>query len=345
LKRTRAAAVALGALLASASPAHASGVDRSDCAVDGRYVMGTILQIELCADDAGARTVAIDAAFATARHIEDVLTTFSDESPTVRLNAHAGEGPQPLPPEVVELLASSRSHHARTAGTFDVTVAPLIRLWREAGSEGREPSPDELVAARARVGSEGIALGADGSTAALAGGMAVDFGGIGKGYALDRAAGLLRASGIERALLDFGRSSVVALGGPLDAWAWRLLLEHPARGALGVIALRDRSLSVSGSLAQGAVVGGRRYGHVIDPRSGRPLERDLVAAVVAPEAELAEVLSKALLILGEEAGIALVESVQGAEALLADADGRTWSTRGWSAATSFAPAAPTAGGT
>lgn len=345
MTRGRAAAVALGALLSGASPVHAGGGDRSACVVDGRYVMGTILQVEICVPDARARQVALDAAFANALHLDAVLTTFTD-SPTVQLNAHAGEGQQPLPPEVVELLASSRSHHSRTAGTFDVTVAPLVRLWRDAGHEGRVPTPDELGAARARVGSERIALGADGATAALAtAGMAVDFGGIAKGYALDRAAGQLRALGVGSALLDFGRSSVVAIGSPRDAPAWRLLLEHPARGALGVIALRDRSLSVSGSLAQGSEVAGRRYGHVIDPRSGRPLERDLVAAVIAPDAELAEVLSKALLVLGEESGIALVESVPSAEGFLADADGRTWTTRGWGVATSFAPAASAAGGT
>jgi len=209
--------------------------------IDGRYVMGTILQVELCSIDPAAQRAALDATFTAARHIDEMLTTYAADGPTSRFNAHAGQGAQALPPEVIEVLASARSHHILTAGTFDVTVGPLLALWRVAGENGRIPAPQALAAARARVGSERILLGSDGRSAALPDqGMAVDFGGIGKGYALDRLMARLRASGLDRALLDFGRSSVWALGQPPDAPAWRLLLEHPSRGAIGVISLRDR---------------------------------------------------------------------------------------------------------
>lgn len=313
----------------------------AECATDGRYVMGTILQIELCAADPRLRDDGFAASFAAAQRLDALLTTYDPGSPTSQLNARAGQGAQPVPPEVVELLASSREYTLLTGGTFDVTVGPLVALWNESGAAGRIPSEAALGRARSRVGSARIVLGTDGRWAALAdAGMAVDFGGIGKGYALDRIAAGLRASGVEQALLDFGRSSVWALGQPRDADAWRLLLEHPSSGPLGVLALRDRALSVSGSLAQGNEIAGRRYGHVLDPRTGRPLERDLLAAVVAPSAELAEALSKALLILGESEGIALLEDFAGVEGLLAEADGRSWATRGWQAAVAFEPAPP-----
>ena len=315
--------------LAAATSVHAA----SECTTDGRYVMGTILQLELCAPHRERRQQVLDAAFAAAQRLDGLLTTYSPDSPTSRLNASAGKGPQALPPEVVELLAASREYQLLTDGTFDVTVGPLVALWRDAGVTGRVPANAAIAAARARVGSGRIVLDGDGRAAALAdAGMAVDFGGIGKGYALDRVAAGIRAAGVDSALLDFGRSSVWALGHPPDAPAWHLLLEHPSRGPIGVIALRDgQALSVSGSLAQGSEIAGRRYGHVLDPRSGWPLERDLLAAVVAPSAELAEALSKALLILGETDGIALLGRWPGVEALLADADGRSWATSGWSA--------------
>ena len=123
-------------------------------------------------------------------------------------------------------------------------------------------------------------------------GVSVDLGGIAKGWALDRMLPLLRERGIERALLDFGQSSVWALGAPPGAAGWRLLARGPDEGALGVLTLVDQALSVSGSLGQWVEIGGRRYGHVLDPRSGLALERRRQALVVAPNATLAEALSK-----------------------------------------------------
>ena len=123
-------------------------------------------------------------------------------------------------------------------------------------------------------------------------GVSVDLGGIAKGWALDRMLPLLRERGIERALLDFGQSSVWALGAPPGAAGWRLLARGPDEGALGVLTLSDQALSVSGSLGQWVEIGGRRYGHVLDPRSGLPLERRRQALVVAPNAALAEALSQ-----------------------------------------------------
>jgi thiamine biosynthesis lipoprotein len=146
------------------------------------------------------------------------------------------------------------------------------------------------------------------------------------------------------ALLSFGQSSMRAVGAPPGARGWRILLRRPdvADGPresafAGVLTLRDRSLSVSGSLGQWVEIAGRRYGHVIDPRSGRPLERRLVSAVVAPDATLAEALSKALLVLGEDEGMALLDGLPEVEGWLADADGRQWSTRGWAEAVRFEP--------
>jgi thiamine biosynthesis lipoprotein len=334
LTTARLAARIVLVLLCAATSARAA----APCATDGRYVMGTILQLEICTPDESRRRDAFASSFAAAQHLDAILTTYVTDSPVSQLNAHAGEGARAVPPEVVELLASSRAYAPETGGTFDVTVGPLVALWRASGAAGRVPADDVLQRVRARVGSDRIVLGADGRSAALAdAGMAVDFGGIGKGYALDRLAARLRASGIDAALLDFGRSSVRALGVPPEGRAWRLLLEHPSTGPVGVIGLRDQALSVSGSLAQQSEIGGRRYGHVIDPRTGRPLERDLLAAVVAPSAELAEALSKALLILGEGDGVELLERFAGVDGMLVDASGGRWTTRGWQEAVRFEP--------
>ena len=172
--------------------------------------------------------------------------------------------------------------------------------------------------------------------------MSIDLGGIAKGYALDRMLPALRDAGITSALLSFGQSSAWAFGVPPGAPGWRLLARGPDGGFSGILTLRDAALSVSGSLGQWSEIEGRRYGHVLDPRSGEPLTRRREALVVAPNATLAEALSKALLVLGEREGIALIEAQHGCEALLLDAEGGAWSTSGWQLRTAFEPLEPEA---
>ncbi|MGH7336078.1 MAG: FAD:protein FMN transferase, partial [Myxococcota bacterium] len=175
-----------------------------------------------------------------------------------------------------------------------------------------------------------------GATASLAPGGAVDLGGVAKGYALDRARERLGAR-VDAALLSFGQSSTWAIGRPPGASGWRLLARGPDGGFAGVLTLRDRALSVSESLGQWNEIDGRRYGHVLDPRTGEPLVHDREALVVTRDATLAEALSKALLVLGPAEGIALIEAWPDAEALLLDANGQAWRTRGWQDATRFEP--------
>lgn len=330
--RAKRYAAALLLAACSAAPRAEEG-----CTRDGRYVMGTVLQMELCAPDAELRQRMFEPAFADAMRLDSLLTTYSAESPTSRLNARAGRGPTELPPEVIEVLALSRSYADLAGGTFDVTVGPLIALWRQAGRIGRLPSEAALSDARSRVGSGALLIAADGRSALLAReGMHIDLGGIGKGYALDRLAARLRSAGVGGALLDFGRSSIWALGRPPGADGWRLLVQNPAGERLGVVTLRNQALSVSGSLGQSSEIAGRRYGHVIDPRTGWPMERDLLACVVAPSAALAEALSKALLLLGEQEGVTLLERLPEVEGMLAEAGGRSWATSGWERSVAFA---------
>jgi len=301
------------------------------CVSDGRYIMGTVLEITLCATDAVAGRRTVDTLFATATNLDALLTTFSPDSPISRLNAWAGRGAQIVPPEVADLLSLSLSYWRITDRTFDITVGPLMALWRQAAATHVLPSHAAVRQARIRIGSEKVKLLPGNRVALTRPGMAIDLGGIGKGYALDQLTTFLRKQGLSQALLDFGQSSIWALGTPPDAEGWHLLIQQPDGETVGIITLRDQALSVSGSLGQTFVVNGNRYGHVIDPRSGVPLQRDLLACVIAPSATQAEALSKALLILGEHEGIALLHRFPGVEGLLVESDGQRWMTPGWTA--------------
>jgi len=309
-----------------------AGASFAETLRSGRYQMGTVLEITLeDADPARARE-ALDDCFALGARLERIFTTFDTASPTSRMNASAG-APFAAPPELVHLLRDARRFGALTDGAFDVTVGPLMALWREAARSGRWPGAREISSARARVGVDRIRIDAAGRVT-LAPGMAVDFGGLAKGWALDRMGELLRKRGITRALLDFGGSSLLALGTPAGAPGWRILVSGRA-GALGVVTLHDQSLSVSASLSQSSTVKGRRLGHVIDPRSGRPLEEERQAVVSAPDGARAEALSTALLVLPVDRGLALVEERPGVEAWIRGFAQASVQSRGFAPATSF----------
>jgi thiamine biosynthesis lipoprotein len=301
---------------------------------DGRPAMGTILEITLHARDAPLARATLGELYALAARLDAVMTLYDPESDLSRLNRTAGRGPAPVASELAQILAASIAYSRLTSGAFDVTVRPLVALWTQAGQTGVPPRAEELARARALVGSDQIRLGASAVTLAREG-VSVDLGGIAKGWALDRMLPLLRERGVAHALLDFGQSSLWALGSPPGTTGWRLLARGPGDAPLGVLTLSDQALSVSGSLGQWVEIGGRRYGHVLDPRSGLPLERRRQAMVVAPNAALAEALSKALLILGEVEGVARVAGQPGCEGLLVDADGGSWATPGWGEAVRF----------
>jgi thiamine biosynthesis lipoprotein len=334
---SRALAVFAAAVLAAASIRAEPPVTLSD----GRYAMGTVLEITLVAPDRVRGRALLERLYAESDRIEKALSNWDPESDVSRLNRAAGQGPQRVDPELARVLADSIDYARRTRGSFDVTVGPLVALWRAAATRGAAPSEEEIVRARSLVGAGILRADAVAARAELRRpGAAIELGGIAKGHALDRMAALLRAEGIERALLSFGQSSLWALGTPPDEPGWRLLVRGPDGGFAGVATLRERAVSVSGSLGQAIEVAGHRYGHVLDPRSGRPLERPAQAMVLAPSAALAEALSKALLVLGEREGLALIAAEPGCEAVLIDATGRRPGTPGWQAATAFEPAQP-----
>ena len=332
IPRILSAALACGALACASAERTAPAVTFQD----GRALMGTVLQVTLLARDEATARAAAEACFALGAELESVLTTYDPASATSRMNASAGSGPFAAPPALARILADSQRLARVTGGAFDPSVGPLIALWARAGESGRLPSAAAIAEARSRVGIERIVLGPNGAVT-LAPGMAVNFGGIGKGWALDRMRERLTALGIANALLDFGGSSWLALGRPADADAWRVLLRDGHGGYAGVVALRDTSASFSESFGSVSEIEGHDYGHVIDPRSGWPIQEPLAGFALAADGATAEALTKALIVLGPEAGLAVVARVRGAEALAIDAAGELHESAGFRRATGFDP--------
>lgn len=241
-------------------------------------------------------------ALAEADRIEAAWSVFRADSEISALNRAAGEGPRAVTPELAVLLARCQTLAADTAGAFDVTSTPLSRCWGLLARRGRVPGQQDLLAARAVVGMDKVRidLAADPPTVALeAPGVELNLGAIGKGYAVARVARALRDRGVGPALVSAGDSSAAAVGSPRGGWVIAL------RGLDSAVRLRLRhgATGTSGSGEQGLAAGDRRLGHVIDPRTGEPVDGCRRVTVVARDAATADALSTAFLI----GGPALVE--------------------------------------
>jgi FAD:protein FMN transferase len=236
-----------------------------------------------------------------ADRLEAALTVFRDTSEISRVNRTAGEGAAEVDADLFALLALCRDLHDRTEGAFDVTSTPLSRCWGFLRREGRLPTAEEIAEARGRVGMPQVALDARARTVRFQRpGMELNLGSIGKGYALDRMAGLMRARGVAHALLSAGGSSAVAIGGRGAGWAVDLCSRRLGPRPLARLTLRDGALATSGAGEQFFEVEGRRYGHVIDPRTGWPATGVTSVSVVTAEGARSDALSTAFLVGGLE---------------------------------------------
>jgi FAD:protein FMN transferase len=264
-----------------------------------RIAMACRFEIMLSSEDTAHVASARDA-LDEADAIESQLTVFRDTSAVTDLNRRAGDEDVGVDAALFDLIARCGALHAATDGAFDVTSTPLSRCWGFLMRQGRLPADDAISEAREQVGMQHVQLDAGRHSVRFARrGVELNFGAIGKGYALDQMASMLRADGVRRALLSAGRSSVVAVGGRGRGWPIDLR-PRLASGLIGRLLIRDGAVGTSGAGEQFFEVDGRRYGHVIDPRSGRPAAGVLGATVVTGDGAAADALSTAFLIGGPD---------------------------------------------
>lgn len=269
--------------------------------------MATRFELLLAGRPDTALRAAGEEALSLIHRLESQLSCYRPQSEIGRINALAAERPVRVDGEVFSLLLRARALHHQTGGAFDITVGPLMRCWGLNGRDcGRIPTEPELQEARDRVGMHRLELDeARGTVRFERDGMAIDLGAIGKGYALELAAARLRELGVASALLHGGTSSVQAIGESPEGCAWRVAIEHPYAAAsrtedrvLSIVDLRDQALGVSAGHGKQFHAGDTWYGHVLDPRAGRPARAAQLAAVVCDSGTDADALSTGLLVLG-----------------------------------------------
>lgn len=296
-------ALMLSATIAAAHPQQ--GVDRT------RVLMGSPCRIQAQVADPAV----VEAALDSIARVEDELSTWRSETPLSRLNAAAGSKPVGVSPSLLRFLLTCREWSHATHGAFDPIVGALVDAWDLRGA-GRVPDAAALRKARARSGIALLEVDEVHATARLKrAGAWLDSGGIAKGLALDVAAQELRTRGVSDAILDFG-GQILVLGTPPEAESWPIAIADPRdreRPGL-VLALRDASAATSEQSERGVEVAGQLIGHVLDPRTGRPVPTDASVTAIAPSAQDADILSTALLVMGSEAGLQWIQQHPGFEA-------------------------------
>jgi FAD:protein FMN transferase len=313
--RLRCRLSALLLILLGAAPRAFQGVAESR---EFRFLMGTSVQVRAFGGDEPARRAAIDEAFGAIAEVDRLMSNYRADSELTHINAAAARGPVVVSDPMLRILEAAQKVSADSNGAFDVTVGPLVRLWGFFDKRPHVPSAQELAAVRPLVGFRNLLVDAQQHAVRFVRpGVEIDLGGIAKGFAVEVAADVLRRRGLQ-GFIDAGGNQYM-VGAPPGKTQWTVGVKNPdgAGQLLGAIDVTEGSVSTSADDANFLVAAGRRYGHLLDPRSLTPSTMSLSATIVSRDGTLADALSKAAFVLGPKDGLALVDSYPGTAAAIA----------------------------
>jgi thiamine biosynthesis lipoprotein len=280
--------------------------------------MASPFHLVLYSTDPAAARRGSRAAFDRIAALDAVLSDYDPDSELSRLSRSAGGPAVPVGADLFDVLQRSRRVSERSAGAFDVTIAPVGRLWRRARRESKLPDPRRIAAARELVGFDKMVLDPSARTVQLLKpGMKLDVGGIAKGYAAQAALEGLQAAGISRALVA-GAGDIVVGDPPPDAAGWKIAIAplDPQRADRPpTLLLKNTAVSTAGDAERYVIINGHRYSHIINPATGLGVEDRASVTVVAPDGATADALETTVYILGPERGLKLVDETPGAAAI------------------------------
>ena len=294
-------------------------------------VMGTFSRLVVIAEDERAAQSGIKAALDAQKQVDKLMSYHREDSELAKINAQAYDHPVVIAPETMIVLQEALHISQITHGAFDVSVAPLIDLWKRAGETDSPPTEAQISDARAKVDYTQIYLDPNAMTVAFGKpGMKLDLGGIAKGYAIDLSIQAVKDHGAIGAMVDIGGDIFCFGKAPRGQKGWRIALQDPqtANAPLTnqirlILSVKDRAVTTSGHYHRFELVGSEKVSHIIDTQQGTGAKNLASVTILAPSAMSADALATAVSVLGHEKGLALIESLPETEAIVIDADGLT----------------------
>ena len=286
--------------------------------------MDTFCEISCYSNDRDKTVAAMDAAFREMQRIESVFSKFDENSAVSKINRLAGLEKVAVSEEVFKLTERAVYYSRISDGAFDITVAPLMDIWGFVRRHKAIPDKEAIDNALRSVGYKDIELDSkESSIRFLNKGTKIDFGGIAKGYAVDRAKDVLVSHGIKDGLINLG-GNMFALGNAHGKKSWKIGVQDPRNKGklLKSFELNDRAISTSGNYERFFEIGGKRYSHIINPVTGEPCQGIISVTVVADSAEKADALSTAIFVMGEKNGLTLAKSIKDIKVLILKEDGK-----------------------
>lgn len=286
---------------------------------DRHFVLSSDARVTVAAPDSATARAAIDRSFAAADSVETLLSLHDPDSEVSAINRAAGGPPVAVSPWTEQALAAALLWAERSGGAFDPTIGPMIELW----GFGRSPEPDvpseaEIAAARRLMGWQQVRYDSLGHTVSLPrAGMVLDLRGLAKGFALDRMREAMRAAGATSAIMDLDDDVLFfgpAIESGLDRWTISLPDPYDPEQRYARLEMPPGAVSTSAALDRAIVIRGQRYGHLIDPRTGRPVQAQASVSAYAADGVTSDILATALYVLGPMAGPRFVEQWPGVEA-------------------------------
>ncbi len=294
-----------------------------------QVLMGTTVSISIAGVRAARANEAADLAFREIRRIEGLMSTYLPDSEVSRINRSAGQEWTRVDPEVLSVIREALHISRISGGAFDISYKPLGSVWRfEPGS--RPPDPPTVSGLLPLVDYRKILIDRKGRVLLKRKGMAIGLGGIAKGYAVDRAAALLRRQGIRNAIINAGGDLLVfGRRSPKNVWTIGIQDPRDPTGVLGELHLTKGAVATSGDYERFYIYRGVRYHHILNPRTGFPARGVRSVTITAPSAMQADALATAVFVLGTQEGLALVRHLSGVETMIVDGKGKIFRSRGF----------------
>lgn len=286
-------------------------------------LMGSRFEITAVADNEQLAWNAINAGVKEIERIEKLISSWDKNSQTSAINRMAGVQPIKVDKELYDLIHRSKKVSALTNGAFDISFASMDRIWKFDGSMTAMPDAKTVAQARSKINWENIILDAENQTVFLQEkGMKIGFGAIGKGYAANKAKALMQSmEGIHGGLVN-ASGDLTAWGKSADSKGWLINITNPKdqEAALGWLQIKDGAVVTSGDYEKFVQFDGKRFAHIIDPRTGYPTTGIKSVTLVCPDAELADALATSVFVLGKAKGLQLVNQLKNIECLIVTDD-------------------------